>query len=291
MPTRLFTIVYGDAFADLYERIAVRSLSQPQNRAAIPQDAVIALYSDAETMPRAVKAASKLGRVKPHTITVDAPVASLIQAALLNEVKVCLDTQSTLIIVNPENFWGDGSLESLLGVAGTQDVCVSAPHARVDAGKFLSCLPDYCLNNPQLVQLAMNTLHPSWNESNADHKETGSYLSGVSWRKIRSNLYAVTHLLPTVFLARFTPADYGFFEEQHRRGAVGLWDHFWPDRLAEAGRQRVIGSSDAFFLAELTEPHTHNVPKAEVNPLDHSVFHRRSAQINATRNMTAIWRG
>ncbi len=291
MPTRLFTIAYGNAFADLYERIAVRSLLQSRNREAL-SNIIVSLYSDAETMPRVAEVAKRLGQVDPHVIELEADPARAIQSALLNEIKICLDTKSTMIIVNPENFWGDGSLPNLLAIAGEQDVCVAAPHVRVCKNQFIEFIDDINQDilNANLVHLSMISMHPSWGDANADNPQTSTFHAGISWRKIAHNLYAVTHLLPTVFLARFNAADYGYFKSGHERGAVGLWDHFWPERLVESGRERVIGSSDAFFLVELTDPETHNVPLKPNDPKCPSAFYRGSSQTHAMRNLTAIWR-
>ena len=98
----------------------------------------------------------------------------------------------------------------------------------------------------------------------------------------------VGHLQPTVFLARQNARDYGFFAA--RPNARGLWDHHWPEILAQDGRLRIIGSSDAFFVAELTDAATHNTELRPVDPKKPDAFFREGEHIRLARTVVSVWR-
>lgn len=282
---RFLVICYGQDFSWLLENVAVKSLLQPRNKSVIPSDSVVALYTDDD---RNASIASPLGRVEQNPIEGTEP-AVIWQNIIVREIALCIEQAATLIVVSPENYWGDGSLENLLAVAGDQNVCVAAPHPRVDKNKFLEVLPSQA-SNAELVKRSMANLHPSWVNSNIELDQVGSGYSGVSWKTISPGMYAVSHLMPNCWLARFVLDDLRYFRNVISGGSKGLWDHFWPERLAVTGRQRVIGSSDAFFVAELTPAESHNVPMHAVSPSDYTVFHRSSGQITAMRNVVSIWR-
>lgn len=285
---RFFCFVYGEHFLDLLESVAVRSLCQSRNRQSIPFDAVVALYSDAPTIDRASLVLEKLGQVESHIVDLSGDTADIQNRAFAEEISRCHASNATMIVLGPENYWGDGSLGNILAIAGTQNVCVSAPHVRVDRNKFLAAMPDGDMNNRALVNLSMRTLHPSWVNADANKEQTSSYYAGISIREISAGLYSVTHRLPTCWLARFTKEDVAFF--QRNTQGRGLWDHAWPQMLIQSGRHRVIGSSDAVFIAELTDTNTHNVPLMPNNPSEPDAYCQPSLHAQVNRNTVAIWR-
>ncbi len=272
----------------MFERIAVRSLLQEKNREAIPADAVVALYTDSYSLYAAKHIAGRLGAVEVHLINTDGGIADIQNRAFLEEVERCHATSATMIIVGPENFWGDGSLANLIAMAGEQSICIAAPHVRVDRDRFIDKLPAGNISNLQLVGIAMQALHPSWVDADASRAETSSFHAGISIRQISATLYSVIHRLPTCWLARFTVEDVVFFRSQPF--GRGLWDHAWPQMLVSTERQRVIGSSDAFFIAELTDAETHCVPLKTNDPTQPDAYCRPSLHASVNRNLTAIWR-
>lgn len=288
MKFRFFCFVYGDWHVSLLERILVRSLSQSRNRKAIPPESVISLYSDQQSMAAASTALDALAIVEEHIVAIDSDSELLQQRLFSQEIQTCFEQGATLIVLCPDNFWGDGSLANLLLIAGEQDACIAAPHVRVDQDKFLGAMGEGELDNPSLVALAMRTLHPSWIEADASQDESNSYFTGISMRAIGNGLYAVSHRLPTVWLARFTKEDVEFF---HRNlGIRGLWDHHWPAQLVASKRQRVIGSSDAVFIAELTPSTTHRTQLNKTDPKAPDRYCAPSLHAGVNRNVTAIWR-
>jgi hypothetical protein len=288
MKLRFFVICYGTAHADLYERIAVRSLTQTRNKAAIPPGAVVSVYSDAESMWRVAAISACLGAVEPHVLPLSENTYDTQNCAFIEEVGRCVREDAALVIVNPDCFWGDGSLANLLAIAGEQNVCVASPHVRVDRDKFLAAVSASELDNQSLVSLAMRTLHQSWIDADVSKERANTYHTGIAIRRIGIQLHAVSHLQPTVFFARLNARDYGFFAEHPQ--ARGLWDHAWPATLIEQNRYRVVASSDAVFIAELTDATTHNTELRTVDPKKPDDFFRDAPHISANRNIVGIWR-
>lgn len=286
---RFFCFVFGDAYLDLLERVAVRSLLQSRNRGAIPTDAVVSLYSDAASIDRASQILSVLGRLDAKVARIDSNAEQMQVSVFGEEIERCHSLGATMVVLCPDNFWGDGSLANLLAIAANQQICIAAPHPRVDREQFLTEL-NSCgeLNNPALVELAMRTLHPSWINAFADRPATSSLNAGISIIRLSDGLYGVVHRLPTVWLARFTKEDVGFFK--NRAQSSGLWDHSWPQLLVRQERQKVIGSSDAFFVAELTPTESHNVELSASDPRWPDAYGYPSIHAAVNRNVQAIWR-
>lgn len=287
MSLRLCIFCYGADYASLFEKVALRSLLQPRNRTAIPSDVTVSLYSDAETMPAMERMVRQLGGViECHPIQPSDNYTAQ-SAAFADEIGRCVKEDAGLVIVNPDCFWGNGSLGNLLAIAGEQNVCVAVPHPRVEREAFLAELPDESLDNPALVSLSMKTLHQSWKDADADGVNVNTWHTGISIRSA-GNLHVVSHLQPTVFFARPTARDYGYFAE--RKAIPGLWDHHWPEILAQEQRLRVIASSDAVFIAELTEAHTHTTPLKPTERGDLSTYHRDAAHVRMNRGIVSVWR-
>ncbi len=288
MAVRFFVICYGEKHVDLYERVAVRSLMQDRNRAAIPPDAIVSLYSDEATMPRAVSISERLGRVESHVLAMKENHYDTQNQAFIEEIGFCVRQEASLVIVNPDNYWGNGSLANMLTIAGQRSICLASPHIRVDREKFLEALPEGSIDNPSLVSLAMRTLHKSWIDADLGKKQANSFFTGIGIQKIGDGLHMVSHLQPTVFYAHLSARDYGFFAE--RPQARGLWDHAWPAILAQEGRQRTVACSDAVFIVELTDGDTHSTDLREIDPKKPDEFCRDGPHIGQNRNVIGVWR-
>lgn len=304
MTLRICVVCYGDEHASLYERVAVRSLLQTRNRAAIPAGTIVAVYSDSDTLDHVAKASEPLGIVERHVVTVpiDPNAHYSVQTnAFVDEIGISVRTDATMLMLGPDNFWGDGSLGNLLAIAGETQACFAVPHVRVEQAAFLVSItpppsPRADINviyellwpNRRLASLAMATLHPSWRDADLTKPDANSFITGIGFRDLGHGLYAIHHLQPTVFLARPNARDYGFFAE--RRHVLGIWDHFWPEILAQEGRLRTIASSDSVCIVELTKASTHNTELRKIDPRKPDDFHRTGAHISMNRNVVAIWR-
>ncbi len=282
---RFFVLAYGEEFVNLYEKIALRSLLQSENRI---NDAIVSIYSDGASLNRLADLSQPLGLVEGTVIVPQSDSNDTQREAFIREIKLCVEQKSTMVVVSPDNFWGNGSLRNGLNILAHQNACLAIPHIRVDQAKFLEALPTGEVSNDQLMKLSMETIHGSWLAADATQEKTNSYFTGISIARITENLFAVTHLQPTCFICNFTAEDYEFFV-MHPTGRA-LFDQYWPSELVKSGRYRVIGSSDAAFIAELTPSDSHHTNLTMRDPRNHSRFVETKFHTEANRNVVSIWR-
>lgn len=284
---RIFCLVYGEAFVDLFERVSVRSLLQPRNLSVLPKDTVVSLYCDRASADRAAEIASWLGTVEVTIIDPRKATADALHDATVTEIEKCLRLDATMIMATPDMFWGDGSLGNLLAIGEGRKVCVGAAHPRVNRDEFLNNLPDGVIANDQLVTLAMQNLHRTWIDADVSLERTNTWVSGITIRRLSDKLHAVQHLLPNIYLARFNESDLKFFVAHEKRG---LWDHHWPGLLVAQQRQRLIGSSDAFFAVELTAREQNHPPLSRRDQAEPDKFRGIAPHHAYNRNFLTIWR-
>lgn len=174
----------------------------------------------------------------------------------LMEMNMCLTYGAQCLIAPPDTIFGDGSIPNMREIAKVRDSVVFAIHARV----LPTTNPDRAYTNHQLVREAWGNLHKTWAEAEEGRDKINSYVGGITWCYLSEGLYSVCHALPTPYLINFTPEDAVYFRNQIH---FGVLDHSWPgDVLVDSERMRVIGSSDAAFMCEITEPEQ-NIPPIE----------------------------
>lgn len=286
MKFRFFSLVYGERFVDIYERIAVRSLLQTANASAIRPGTVVSLYTDRASADRAGAIAGRLGELQ-ITIIEPGNAGDTLQRALIAEIERCIAENAALIMLPPDTFWGDGSLGNLLAVANGQNLCIGAPHVRVNRDDFLASLPAGDIDNAELVRLSMANLHPTWRDANVSLNPRNTWWSGTLIRQLSPKLYAVHHRLPTIYLAHFTPDDLNFFRDQTK---LGSWDHSWPGLLVQQQRQRILSSSDLFFAAELTPENENIPPLVDADPAMDDRYRGNFPHHAVNANSVSSWR-
>lgn len=258
------TCVWGP-YVSLYDSILLRSLFQSGNIPALLKDGHIVdwhIHTIEAARARVVTIIdeyrrAQLGAVADQLTTkvsVYATTAQLTKRALLTTMQSCVETDTPFIGAPPDTFFGNGSIHNIVKLSMNRDLCIAAAHLRVDAPRFSDLIAHYPgdISNAALVNLALAAAHQNLYDSFVDKDSNCSYISGVAIQKIAENLYAITHRLPTVYLARFTEGDLRFFTRQ--RTSFEDWDHVWPSRLIAQRRFKLIGSSDLFFAVEATEP-------------------------------------
>lgn len=282
---RLFTLVWGERYIDWFERACVASLCWPKNADTLQQHAVawdiLTRHEDAD---RLRNIAARLGiPVEIRYLRDTGPnIGAVLQQALIDEMRLCLEQGQAMLLCPPDKIFGDGAIA---GLVSQGDTCVAVPHVRV----LPSILPgiSHPVSNAELVGLAWKHLHRSWSEANLAREMANCNVGGVAWREITPGLYAVQHRLPTCFLANFQDDDLTWFCSQVFEGG---WDHLWPAKLVAEQRQRVLASSDAAFMAEIT-PEFENIPAcAPVDPLNPDKYWGQHAHHWANRNIVAIFR-
>jgi len=210
-----------------------------------------------------------------------------LQPCLLDHIRNCQQQGVAAFIAPPDTIFGEGTIPVMCAIGHARAVCVAVPHVRVNAGA-LGKLPDRPVLNWELVDFAWENLHKTWADANAALPNTNSHLGGVSWRELRKGLYAVSHRLPTCYLANIDVTDVEWFSRQHE---TGTWDHSFPVKLMKEQRHRVIASSDAAFMLELTQAHENPPPVFPTDPLEPDAFHRDLEHNYVNRNTVSIFRG
>lgn len=291
-PVRIFSIVYGQRFIDWFERGCIRSLKWPKNLAALR----MAEAWDVWTMPadedRVRWLAESLGipiethLLSPYSDGDDAARKEQLRLALTFQMRACRDSKAFLWIA-PDSIFGDGSIASFMALGSVPGICVATAPMRVNADGFIEAMHNP-MSNADLVRLSFERMHRGFRDANAELPETNSYISGVSWRQIGEGLYAVTHLKHSSYLMQPTKKDVDWWERMNKFGA---YDHSLPKLLVADQRQRVIGSSDAAFVAELT-PEDVGVPKLKpTDPNEPDRYdHEQHGHHAVNRNVVCIWR-
>ena len=192
-----------------------------------------------------------------------------------------------MFVAPPDTIFGNGTIAAICDVGRLPGICVAVPHVRVNAGA-LPALAGREWSNSELVDFAWQNLHRTWSDADARLGNTNSYLGGVSWHQLRKGLYAVTHRLPTCYLANIDASDVEWFGRQWE---TGTYDHTWPATLVKKQRQRVIASSDAAFIAELTRENE-NIPICQpTDPNEPDKFWRDLEHNFVARSQVTIFRG
>lgn len=286
MKLEILSIFWGQEHFKLFKAASLRSLSWSDNRKALYEaDASWSIYTDKNNFLEVEKIVDALLPEIEVTLgdaTDLRKYTDATQSALCAQIKKCLGNHSRLLFAPPDTLFGDGSINGLLKAGKDEKSCVVLPHPRV-LPEILKDL--YHKTNAELVTLAWKNLHRSWTDAEVGHPLRNSYVGGVSWNSIGPNLYSIKHVLPTVYLADFTPQDLIYFETT---GSFGSFDHLWPSELVAQGRQRYIETSDEAFAVEITDKDK-NIPP--IWPGDPNTFWKNHPHNEHNKNKRAIFRG
>lgn len=288
MDLRLFSIVFGDRYLDWFERACVLSLSWPINREALKRAKVWDIWTTTSSAERAESIAAKLGiPVAIHADIEDSKDSLNLSKALHAEIELCANESGAMLWVAPDSIFGDGTIRTFLETATVPGICVAHGPMRVNQGGFLEAMGPGPVSNARLVKLAFERMHAGFRAADVSLPQTNSYKSGLSWRKIGDKLYAVTHLLPSSYLLQPNRRDLKWMLSKPK---FGNYDHSFPSVLVDQQRQRVIGSSDAAFVAELTMETVDKAPLSTVIPEWPDKFWQDLPHHGVNRNVVVIWR-
>ncbi len=294
---RIFTVVWGDNHIDWFERACIRSLSWPKNAAAI-KHATWTVFTKEKDMARVealVKSTGvsniEIARVAEHVEGNSPIMGAVLLECLLQMMDISIQDGAKVIMAPPDTIFADGSVDSLI-VAGRQlGTCVAVPHIRVSPSIF-GGIKDTPLTGAELTTIALKHGHRAWTEAEDGHAKQNSFVGGISWRRLSNKLIAMTHRLPTVYLANFLASDMSFFKQPHDNLAptFGCYDHAWPAALIEQERQRVLGSTDAACIVEVTKEDLNVPPSVSVNPYEPDAFWRNQMHNKINRQYLYIMR-
>lgn len=286
MTLRLFTLVGGEQYQNWMRNGLAKSLSWPRNRNAI-RHAEWHLYVTEESREPVLEIARPLG-LEIHLETMRQEWAGAFLAQAINHcLRDSAEHGDTMIVCPPDTIFSEGTLETFISLAIEPKLIISFPPVRV-LPSFMDEFSGEPADSASLVSLAWKHLHSTWRDANIKLPRTNSFAGGVSWRKISDKLITVTHLLPTPFYIDPHPSDAEWFRQF---GYPGAFDHIWPAKLVEEGRQRYIGSSDAAFAVEITE-HDKNIPVLyPVDPANPTTYLGNQKHNHINRNTVCVFRG
>lgn len=289
MNLEILSIVYGDSHVELFKKACLKTLAFPENRRAIFKHCkrwnICTEDKHIEDLKRNIDIYFPELELN-FILTEDLRrYADPIQSAIINQIERCLKTDRRLLFCPPDNLFGDGTIRALTIAGREKGSVVVAPHPRV-LPEILSLPMAPYVTNPELVTMAMKTLHQSWTDAEVGHVRQNSFVGGVKWERVNRATIIGSHYLPTPFLMDFTEEDLKYFSTQI---SFGSFDHVWAgDILLNRGRQRYLGSSDAAFICEITE-RDKNVPP--VWDGDRDSFWRANLQFNADKQILFTFRG
>ena len=283
MRVRLSTLVFGRTYLEHFKR-SVKSLTWPKNRKAL-EGAVWSVHTD---LPEKV-----LGILEPlgfeteihpaQPVNSHAAVGMLLLKTLVTDLEKCVGGDA-LLTAQPDTIFGEGTIKTLveIGSEGMNAIAVSHPRVKVETFPVLT----EPTSNARLVRLAFEHLHEGWQACNLKADENNCFMGGVGWREIDQDLYAISVRIPTTYFVRPRGSDIDFLKTCKHGG----WDHVWPAHLVEQQRHRLIGSSDAAFMVELTDLNRRGAltRSARIDELDAYKFNLDHHRTN--RNSLVIWR-
>lgn len=292
-PLRILTTVWGQKHIDWFEKYCLRSLSWQKNARAL-EGATWVFMTKQEHKEEIEFIVRKSGiKVRDLDFMIFGPdfdanphaAGAFINQGLLMEMNRTIAHSARTLLAPPDTVFGDGSIQNMLEIADQRDVVVFAVHARV--------LPEINLHqdmsNAQLVTSAWAHLHKTWTDAEFGLEKINTYIGGVVWRYLDVGLYSVQHMLPTPYVINWTSEDIVFFKNQIHWGVI---DHAWPSHcLLDTERQRVIGSSDGAFIAEVTEADKNIPPVAAYHADEPDLFWRKMSHNKHNRMFNVILRG
>lgn len=271
---RLCTYVFGGHVERLKK--TVQSLGWPENRKAL-EGAFWRIYTDDARVEEIV---SPLGlKVEFQPPPIEGGSGERMLKALTMELELCVQHGESLMTVQPDTVFGDGTIGNLIALGHGTKNAIAVPHPRVNLD-FPVGAP---VRNAQLVKLAFKNMHPLWQAAHMGAKKNNVFKTGAGWMELRKDLYAVQVRIPTPYFVTPIEDDFKFLKEQ----GAGAWDHLWPAKLMQQQRHRIVGSSDAAFMVELTEERPANVVDRSIEP---DAYYGNNLNHTVNRNTICIWR-
>lgn len=284
----IFTLVYGGKFISYWRRAGAVSLLWPRNLAALNTvDVLWDIYTMQDFYREVKEAADSLPVGDTDKVEITILKQGKDNALVLALDKACR-AGAYFMPAPPDLIWGDGSVGALLRLMPfAYGRCLAVPHVRVAAKKFMADFTGDPLTNAQLVKKSFGALHEAFAGSKvpADKHNTGS--TGTVWTELAPDLYAAGFFLPTIHMMQPTPDDVKWFQVT---SGTDHWDHRWPAGLVGTDRHRIIGSSEAAFMAELTEDDELHPPRHDMHKGKWDEYGGKLAHHVANRNTVSIFR-
>jgi hypothetical protein len=286
---RLFSIVFSEPYLTYFERGCVRSLMWPDNRASLGKVEAWDIWTQEPFREQVEAIVKPCGiPIEWHTdVTYGGKKDNSLAQVLIGEMHLCLSRGVGMLWAAPDCIFGDGSIRTLTALATVPGISPCLMPIRVKAKEFLAEMGDEPISNAGLVRMGMRHAYEGFLQANAELSDTNSVNSGVSWRKIGPGLYAITTRVPSAFILQPTKRDIQWFGDKPK---FGNYDHQFGHILLQEGRQRIIGSSDAAFVVELTHDPASSAKTQRSNPAEPDRYFQNLPHYLVNRNTLCIWR-
>lgn len=280
----IFTAVWGDHYMRCMKEGLRRSLAFPSNAEAV-KDAtwIIPTLKENETFCREVA-----GDIRTEFVFADIEHnengIDFIQRGLCYAIKACLERNESFLMALPDSVFAEGTIKNMVDVGNAPALCVCFAHMRV-LPSFLDEMDGWLLTPEKMVSMAYRHAHPTWSNAKAGLEMSNSFHGGIVWKRLTDKLVAVQHRLPTASYVNFVPEDLEYFKKDRYDG----WDHRWPETWNQ--RMRYLGSSDAAFMVEVTQPKSNLARINRTNFFHHTDSYREDrTHHRINRQILAIFR-
>ena len=190
---------------------------------------------------------------RPEDTPTGNPISDVILLNLRKAIKRCIAENMVMFYTPPDTIFGAGTVYNAIKIVEDKPQSLAIPHLRLVQGAY----PTWTPTNRELVKMCFDFPHKSFSQS-FDYEDENSTWAGISMRKLDEDTYALTHSLPTIYVAKFTPQDAAFWDNMI---CFGNWDRGWLGMLMQQDRIKVVGSSDLCFCAEITREDQDVPPK------------------------------
>ncbi len=268
-PIRILTVAWGGHLL-LIEKVCLRSLFQPNNLPKLLEQG--RKVEHFFVIPEGIspswchKYVAKYDGLYNYRYTWFPN--KTIDRAYLECFKLCLSDNSLFMPALPDWFFADGSISRMIDYVADRNMAVAGPYARIKDDEFLGFLDKDAwvkranLIPSVLVDLAMTYLHPISANADVTKSENNARWGGIFTQPIVPGLWSYSCRVPNVFLASVTQDDW--YDFQGSPHGYSYWDWHWPTKLMDDGRFKFLGSSDMFFMVDLTAKNQ-SAPKIEGN--------------------------
>jgi hypothetical protein len=295
-PIRMFTVVWGDHMS-WFGRSMLRSLSWPKNRAALrgARWNIFTKKRDEDQVLDLVKPLDipiEIQEIPDELTSSSKEMGAIILKCLHYVMLKCMREGQKLLMCPPDSLISEGGIATLNMLSQHGLACVAVPHPRVNPSIF-SEITEGPMSGAELCGKAIKHLHKSWIDAEVNKPGQNTFIGGVNWYPIGEKMMAVQHRLPTIYMANFLPSDFAVFQRPHELfpSTFGFWDHVWPEKLVQQERLRVIGSSDACFICEVTKEDFNVPPQNFTNPFEPDSFWREMGHNKLNRAFFSVFRG
>lgn len=293
-PIRIFTPVWGADHVDWFRRGCLPSLLWPRNHEALKWANWDIFTTPADRAEVTSISNPLVAQTTIWDINTDKGVSrgrQLLEKVCLT-MQRCVDNGELFCLVMPDIIYGDGSWTNMIALAQRPTVCVTAPHMRVlpsildDHSLGMDWIYEGPLTNRHLFCRALRYAHPTWTDAEITKSPGSQFVGGVVWEQTSTGMYLVQHRIPNCWVGNIMQSDVDFMRV---RDGFGMYDHDWPRKLVTEERSRVIGSSDAAFMVEITPANDNLAPLKELSPIV-DLFHRSDIHHSVYRQFVSVWR-